>query len=167
MSYYNPPSTAEFLVLSLKKGDFVLDTTGSEIVFCHKSRSVLFLSFGVTIVASQCLRPLMHFYLSFCFSEVGASVDPAGVTMLDSVKIYGKTKEQFGWPEEPPEDFSSASVNNVCSPSLNQSSGNSDVDIATPTTTTGTVLERYELYTVWLMICPFTSPVAELTSDMM
>lgn len=81
----------------------------------------------------------------FCFSEVGASVDPAGVTMLDSVKIYGKTKEQFGWPEDPPEDFSSASVNNVCSPSLNQGNSNSDGDIATPTTTSGTVLERYEL----------------------
>ncbi|KAK5619189.1 E3 ubiquitin-protein ligase ubr4 [Crenichthys baileyi] len=72
---------------------------------------------------------------------IGASVDPAGVTMLDSVKIYGKTKEQFGWPEDPPEDFS-GSVNNVCSPSLNQGSSNSDGDIATPTTTSGTVLER-------------------------
>ncbi|XP_013766248.1 E3 ubiquitin-protein ligase UBR4 [Pundamilia nyererei] len=73
---------------------------------------------------------------------IGASVDPAGVTMLDSIKIYGKTKEQFGWPEDPPEDFSSASVNNVCSPSLNQGNGTSDGDIATPTTTSGTVLER-------------------------
>lgn len=62
--------------------------------------------------------------------------------MLDSIKIYGKTKEQFGWPEDPPEDFSSASVNNVCSPSLNQGNGTSDGDIATPTTTSGTVLER-------------------------
>lgn len=63
--------------------------------------------------------------------------------MLDSIKIYGKTKEQFGWPEDPPEDFSSASVNNVCSPSLNQGNGTADGDIATPTTTGGTVLERY------------------------
>lgn len=77
--------------------------------------------------------------------KVGASVDPAGVTMLDSIKIYGKIKEQFGWPEEPPEDFSSAPVNNVCSPNLNQGNGPSDGDIATPTTTNGTVLERYEL----------------------
>lgn len=66
--------------------------------------------------------------------------------MLDSIKIYGKTKEQFGWPEDPPEDFSSASVNNVCSPSLNQGNGTSDGDIATPTTTSGTVLERYDLF---------------------
>ncbi|CAG03215.1 unnamed protein product [Tetraodon nigroviridis] len=73
---------------------------------------------------------------------IGASVDPAGVTMLDSIKIYGKTKEQFGWPEDPPEDFSSASVNNVCSPNLSQSNGTSDGDIATPTATSGSVIER-------------------------
>ncbi|TWW56459.1 E3 ubiquitin-protein ligase UBR4 [Takifugu flavidus] len=73
---------------------------------------------------------------------IGASVDPAGVTMLDSIKIYGKTKEQFGWPEDPPEDFSSASVNNVCSPNLSQSNGTSDGDIVTPTATSGSVIER-------------------------
>lgn len=89
----------------------------------------------------------MHFHLPVHF-KVGASVDPAGVTMLDSIKIYGKTKEQFGWPEDPPEDFSSASVNNVCSPNLNQANGTSDGDIATPTTTSGSVLERYGLSTV-------------------
>jgi len=71
-------------------------------------------------------------------------VDPAGVTMLDSIKVYGKTKEQFGWPEEPPEDFSSStSVNNVCSPNLNQGNGAAEGDVATPTAASGTVLERY------------------------
>ncbi|XP_039765320.1 protein purity of essence isoform X3 [Pararge aegeria] len=30
----------------------------------------------------------------------GPSADPDGVTMVDSVKVYGKNKEQFGWPEE-------------------------------------------------------------------
>ncbi|XP_030194560.1 E3 ubiquitin-protein ligase UBR4 isoform X5 [Gadus morhua] len=76
---------------------------------------------------------------------IGASVDPAGVTMLDSIKVYGKTKEQFGWPEEPPEDFSSpASANNVCSPNLNQGNGASDGDVVTPTATSGTVLESCE-----------------------
>lgn len=63
--------------------------------------------------------------------------------MLDSIKIYGKTKEQFGWPDEPPEDFPSASVNNVCSPNLNQGNGTGDNDITTPTSTNGTVLERW------------------------
>ncbi|XP_031787712.1 protein purity of essence isoform X2 [Nasonia vitripennis] len=31
----------------------------------------------------------------------GPSQDPEGVIMVDSIKIYGKTKDAFGWPEEP------------------------------------------------------------------
>ncbi|XP_034609555.1 E3 ubiquitin-protein ligase UBR4 [Trachemys scripta elegans] len=73
---------------------------------------------------------------------IGASVDPAGVTMMDAVKIYGKTKEQFGWPDEPPEDFPSASVSNVCPPNLNQGNGTGDLESATPAAASGTVLER-------------------------
>ena len=30
----------------------------------------------------------------------GSSNDPLGVTMIDSIKVYGKTKETFGWPED-------------------------------------------------------------------
>lgn len=75
---------------------------------------------------------------------VGASVDPAGVTMIDAVKIYGKTKEQFGWPDEPPEEFPSASVSNICPSNLNQSNGTGDSDSVAPATTSGTVLERYQ-----------------------
>ncbi|XP_025161061.1 protein purity of essence isoform X3 [Harpegnathos saltator] len=30
----------------------------------------------------------------------GPSQDPEGVIMVDSIKIYGKTKDAFGWPEE-------------------------------------------------------------------
>lgn len=75
---------------------------------------------------------------------VGASVDPAGVTMIDAVKIYGKTKEQFGWPDEPPEEFPSASVSNICPSNLNQSNGTGESDSTAPTTTSGTVLERYQ-----------------------
>ncbi|XP_065311151.1 E3 ubiquitin-protein ligase UBR4 isoform X4 [Dermacentor albipictus] len=30
----------------------------------------------------------------------GPSSDPSCVTMVDSVKVYGKSKESFGWPEE-------------------------------------------------------------------
>lgn len=78
----------------------------------------------------------------FSSLAVGASVDPAGVTMLDAIKIYGKTKEQFGWPDEPPEDFPSASVSNVCPPNLNQSNGTGDTESATPAAASGTVLER-------------------------
>lgn len=74
---------------------------------------------------------------------VGASVDPAGVTMIDAVKIYGKTKEQFGWPDEPPEEFPAASVSNICPSNLTQSNGTGDSDSAAPAVTGGTVLERY------------------------
>lgn len=63
--------------------------------------------------------------------------------MIDAVKIYGKTKEQFGWPDEPPEEFPSASVSNICPSNLNQSNGTGDSDPAAPATTSGTVLERY------------------------
>lgn len=38
--------------------------------------------------------------LCFIFSTVGVSTDPASVTMIDSVKVYVKTKEAFGWPED-------------------------------------------------------------------
>ncbi|XP_063293132.1 E3 ubiquitin-protein ligase UBR4 isoform X8 [Pelobates fuscus] len=72
----------------------------------------------------------------------GASVDPAGVTMIDAIKIYGKTKEQFGWPDEPPEEFSSASVSSVCPPNLNQGNGSPDGETAAPPSSNGTVIER-------------------------
>lgn len=62
---------------------------------------------------------------------------------MDSIKIYGKTKEQFGWPDEPPEDFPSASVSNVCPPNLNQGNGTGDTESAAPAAASGTVLERY------------------------
>lgn len=29
-----------------------------------------------------------------------ASSDPNGVTMVDSIKVYGKTKDSFGWPDD-------------------------------------------------------------------
>ncbi|XP_052222057.1 E3 ubiquitin-protein ligase UBR4-like isoform X2 [Dreissena polymorpha] len=34
---------------------------------------------------------------------VGPSTDAGGVTMVDSIKVFTKTKEVFGWPEEPDE----------------------------------------------------------------
>ncbi|XP_052831626.1 E3 ubiquitin-protein ligase UBR4-like [Octopus bimaculoides] len=34
---------------------------------------------------------------------VGTSSDPAGVTVVDSIKVYVRSKESFGWPEEPDE----------------------------------------------------------------
>ncbi|XP_046612558.1 E3 ubiquitin-protein ligase UBR4 isoform X2 [Neodiprion virginianus] len=40
----------------------------------------------------------------------GPSQDPEGVIMVDSIKIYGKTKDAFGWPEEPEEISSGQSA---------------------------------------------------------
>ncbi|KAM8927577.1 E3 ubiquitin-protein ligase UBR4 isoform 2-T2 [Pelodytes ibericus] len=72
---------------------------------------------------------------------IGASVDPAGVTMIDAIKIYGKTKEQFGWPDEPPEEFPPASVSTVCPPNLNQTNGSTEGEAVAPPSTNGTVIE--------------------------
>ncbi|XP_069365949.1 E3 ubiquitin-protein ligase UBR4 isoform X13 [Maniola hyperantus] len=43
----------------------------------------------------------------------GPSQDPDGVTMVDSVKVYGKNKEQFGWPEENEDPSACASSSKV------------------------------------------------------
>lgn len=51
------------------------------------------------------LKPLL-IYISL-FLLVGQSLDPSGVTMLDSVKVYSKTKEAFGWPDDPQEEIPS------------------------------------------------------------
>lgn len=40
----------------------------------------------------------------------GPSQDADTVTMVDSMKIYGKTKDAFGWPEENEDALSSTSV---------------------------------------------------------
>ncbi|XP_054271979.1 E3 ubiquitin-protein ligase UBR4-like isoform X4 [Macrosteles quadrilineatus] len=40
----------------------------------------------------------------------GPSQDPEGVTMVDSIKVYGKSKDQFGWPEETEEVTSNTVV---------------------------------------------------------
>lgn len=40
----------------------------------------------------------------------GPSADPNHVTTVDSIKIYGKTKESFPWPDEGEEQVSSSSI---------------------------------------------------------
>ncbi|KAM9298998.1 E3 ubiquitin-protein ligase UBR4 [Gastrophryne carolinensis] len=82
---------------------------------------------------------------------IGASVDPAGVTMIDAVKIYGKTKEQFGWPDEPPEEFPSASVSSVCPSNLNQGNGASDGETAAPPSSNGSVIESSDPETLTIL----------------
>ena len=47
-----------------------------------------------------------------CVYSVGGSVDTAGVTMVDSIKVYVKTKEGLGWPEDQ-EDFAEVTTPKV------------------------------------------------------
>lgn len=35
--------------------------------------------------------------------SVGPSVDPSGVSFVDCIRVYGKAKDVFGWPEHPPD----------------------------------------------------------------
>ncbi|PIO28829.1 hypothetical protein AB205_0014220 [Aquarana catesbeiana] len=71
--------------------------------------------------------------------------------MMDAIKIYGKTKEQFGWPDEPPEEFPSASVSSVCPPNLNQANGTSDGEPAAPPSTNGTAIESSDPETLTIL----------------
>ncbi|XP_062622353.1 E3 ubiquitin-protein ligase UBR4-like, partial [Saccostrea cucullata] len=56
----------------------------------------------------------------------GASVDPGGVTMVDFIKVFVKTKESFGWPEEP-DEFLESQTQKALSSSGGMTSGESEV----------------------------------------
>lgn len=64
----------------------------------------------------------------------GASSYPSGTTMVDSIKVYGKSKDSFGWPEET-EEFPTSSPTTIVQSSSNQT-GDSDGISATPLTLT-------------------------------
>lgn len=51
--------------------------------------------FDIPLTKEESLQADKKLVLSF-----GSSNDPLGVTMIDSIKVYGKTKEIFGWPED-------------------------------------------------------------------
>ena len=52
------------------------------------------------------------------YFPVGVSADPAAITMVDSIKVYVKTKEAFGWPEDS-EEFPDSSASKVTTSSSN------------------------------------------------
>lgn len=62
---------------------------------------------------------------------VGASVDPGGVTMVDFIKVV-KTKESFGWPEEPDEFLESQTQKSLTSSGGMNSADSEVVPSATP-----------------------------------
>lgn len=76
---------------------------------------------------------------------LGPSLDPGSVNIVDSVQIYGKTKEIFGWPEDSEEAYSgigsntigtnmgSTSVPGIASNSLNSQIGDSNIHPFSPT----------------------------------
>lgn len=43
-------------------------------------------------------------------SSVGPSLDPSGVSLVDCIKVYGKARDVFGWPEHPPPPLPSTKV---------------------------------------------------------
>lgn len=50
----------------------------------------------------------------------GASLDPENVCMLDSIKVYGKTKDVFGWPEESDDNAPPAATSAAANLAANQ-----------------------------------------------
>ncbi|XP_037079449.1 E3 ubiquitin-protein ligase UBR4-like, partial [Pollicipes pollicipes] len=61
--------------------------------------------FDVPLTREESLQADRRLVITF-----GPSPDPSGVTMVDSLKIYGKTKESFDWPEDSDEYMSSPSA---------------------------------------------------------
>lgn len=78
--------------------------------------------FDVPLTYEESLQSDKKLNLTF-----GPSQDPESICMLDSIKVYGKSKEAFGWPEE------SDDTTNGGSSSL---AGQSSAQITSSTTTT-------------------------------
>lgn len=56
--------------------------------------------------------------------QFGPSADPDNICMLDSIKVYGKTKDVFGWPEESDDN---ATVANPMSNVVSNTNNNNDL----------------------------------------
>lgn len=74
--------------------------------------------FDIPLTKEESLQADRKLVLSF-----GSSNDPLSVTMIDSIKIYGKTKESFGWPEDV-EDQLTGTAGPGSNGNLNVPSGN-------------------------------------------
>ncbi|XP_035739496.1 protein purity of essence-like isoform X1 [Vespa mandarinia] len=60
----------------------------------------------------------------------GPSQDPEGVIMVDSIKIYGKTKDAFGWPEETEEILPGGQSTSAHIPAISNEADNTIVSPA-------------------------------------
>ena len=75
------------------------------------------------------------------FVVVGTSTDPNGVTMVDSIKVFTKTKEAFGWPEEPDEfQEQSAPKPTAAVTAANSANNNNENDVVAPSSSSFTPL---------------------------
>ena len=85
---------------------------------------------------------------------VGPSTDSGGVTMVDSIKVFTKTKEAFGWPEEP-DEFTERPKAKVTPPVTATTSNNeSEMTVATMTYMPLTSADKYVFYIVQLFYSP-------------
>jgi E3 ubiquitin-protein ligase UBR4 len=71
--------------------------------------------------------------------KFGASGDPSGITMVDSIKVFVKTKESFGWPDESQEEligrFPTSATSAVEIPNVS-----GEVSLKMPTTNTDQIV---------------------------
>ena len=68
--------------------------------FCNPISSRPFLHLFSSLLSLPFLPSLLLHLLS---TSVGPSVDPSGVSFVDCIRVYGKAKDVFGWPEHPPD----------------------------------------------------------------
>jgi E3 ubiquitin-protein ligase UBR4 len=72
--------------------------------------------FDIPLTREESLQADKKFSITF-----GPSLDPGGIGLVDSVQMYGKTKEAFAWPEE--DDYSGANGGAAVSSSQPGASG--------------------------------------------
>lgn len=63
----------------------------------------------------------------------GPSLDAENVCMLDSIKVYGKTKDVFGWPEESDDNSPPAAASAVANLQANQVNNTADAAVSSIT----------------------------------
>lgn len=84
--------------------------------------------FGIPLTREESLQADKKLVVHFSPSQ-----DPEYVTMLDCIKIYGKTKESFGWPDE---IFDEASIGPATAATTSASQTVTDSEILSPFTIT-------------------------------
>ncbi|KAF7280363.1 hypothetical protein GWI33_006135 [Rhynchophorus ferrugineus] len=72
----------------------------------------------------------------------GPCQDPELMTMIDSIKVYGKTKDLFGWPEDNDDNAASAAGNTAGSSNNNQGTSTNNEDQQSGSTHSLSKLER-------------------------